>query len=200
MVADGKRLSFSSTVGSPACCTSFITYFLLLTLEQCLSVELMVKSGVPTNIHSLDSVTLHTFMRRFNNALSPCASVGKQEELQGFQSLLDSGLGGSGKRQRGANAAQPFLPLRESLAELEDVPQWLHDYGVTEEMIDNMTMRCDVWVCCPCSCFLQLRLLLNFPLRPVTSRLNAVARRSYGPNGQFWGLVGGGCAGERATA
>lgn len=72
--------------------------------------------------------------------------TGKSNDLQGFEGLLESNMGGFGKRQRGAHAPQPFMPLRESLAELADVPQWLQAYAVTEEMMDNMTMRCDVRV------------------------------------------------------
>lgn len=44
-LAPGRHLSFSSTLGSPACAASFMLYFLLLTLEQCLSVEFILKFG-----------------------------------------------------------------------------------------------------------------------------------------------------------
>lgn len=44
-VAPGHALSFSSTLGSPPCCASFLLCFLLLSIEQCLSVEVMLKSG-----------------------------------------------------------------------------------------------------------------------------------------------------------
>lgn len=73
-------------------------------------------------------------------------TAGKSEELQGFQGLLESGVGGTSKRQRGAHAAEPFMPLRESVAELVDVPQWLEAFMVSEEKLDNMTMRCGVRV------------------------------------------------------
>jgi hypothetical protein len=65
-------------------------------------------------------------------------------EWQGFQGLR--GLRDTGKRQRGAHSIAPFLPLPEIMHELGDVPQWIEEYGVSEEMLDRMCMRCGVWV------------------------------------------------------
>jgi hypothetical protein len=70
--------------------------------------------------------------------------AGSPAEWQGFQGLR--GLRDTGKRQRGAHTKAPFLPLPESMHELGDVPQWIEEYGVSEDMLDCMCMRCGVWV------------------------------------------------------
>ena len=75
-----------------------------------------------------------------------CVGAGTSENLQGLQGVLDSGLGGTSKRQRGAHAAQPFMPLRDAGAELDEVPQWLQAYQDMDISIETLTMRCGVYV------------------------------------------------------
>ena len=77
-----------------------------------------------------------------------CVGAGTSENLQGLQGVLDSGLGGTSKRQRGAHAAQPFMPLRDAGAELDEVPQWLQEEILSKiipvkfSMFPRILMRC----------------------------------------------------------